>query len=204
MPFASKDQQKYMFAKHPKIALKWAKHTPNMKDLPQHVEENSQMLMERPKNDLEFYTVLMPEDHTAKVSDLVKHYTPIDFSEAISGGEFTYNEIEGFYLEEEEAVQAAQNIVKGLYETASALEAKKMKVEAALQKKMDKLHKEASAAMNLARKEPENSGAHRDHSSALLEKIKHLEAKYKMVSSSKKELQPLEEFDAPKKSKKDK
>lgn len=35
MPFVSKAQQGFMFAKHPKIAKRWAKHTPNMKSLPE-------------------------------------------------------------------------------------------------------------------------------------------------------------------------
>lgn len=35
MPFQSKAQQKFMFAKHPSIAERWAKETPNMKALPQ-------------------------------------------------------------------------------------------------------------------------------------------------------------------------
>jgi hypothetical protein len=34
MPFKSKAQQKYMFAKMPKTAKRWAKETPNMKSLP--------------------------------------------------------------------------------------------------------------------------------------------------------------------------
>lgn len=34
MPFKSKAQQGYMFAKMPKTAKKWAKETPNMKALP--------------------------------------------------------------------------------------------------------------------------------------------------------------------------
>lgn len=34
MPFRSKQQQKFMFAKHPKIARRWAKETPSMKSLP--------------------------------------------------------------------------------------------------------------------------------------------------------------------------
>ena len=34
MPFKSKAQQKYMFAKMPKTAKKWAKKTSNMKSLP--------------------------------------------------------------------------------------------------------------------------------------------------------------------------
>lgn len=34
MPFQSKAQQGFMFAKHPKIAKRWAKETPDMEDLP--------------------------------------------------------------------------------------------------------------------------------------------------------------------------
>ena len=34
MPFKSKAQQGFMFAKHPKIAKRWAKKTSNMKSLP--------------------------------------------------------------------------------------------------------------------------------------------------------------------------
>ena len=36
MPFKSKAQAKYMFAKHPKIAKEFAKHTPSIKALPAH------------------------------------------------------------------------------------------------------------------------------------------------------------------------
>lgn len=34
MPFKSKAQQKFMFAKHPKIAKRWADETKSMKSLP--------------------------------------------------------------------------------------------------------------------------------------------------------------------------
>jgi hypothetical protein len=34
MPFKSKAQQRFMFAKHPNIAKRWAKHTKKIKDLP--------------------------------------------------------------------------------------------------------------------------------------------------------------------------
>lgn len=37
MPFASKAQQRFMFSQHPGIAKRWAKETPDIKDLPQHV-----------------------------------------------------------------------------------------------------------------------------------------------------------------------
>ena len=36
MPFKSKAQQGYMFAKHPKIAKRWAKKYGMPKDLPKH------------------------------------------------------------------------------------------------------------------------------------------------------------------------
>jgi hypothetical protein len=34
MPFRSKSQQRFMFARHPKIAKRWAEETPNIKRLP--------------------------------------------------------------------------------------------------------------------------------------------------------------------------
>ena len=37
MPFKSKSQQRYMFANMPKTAERWAKHTPNIKKLPEKV-----------------------------------------------------------------------------------------------------------------------------------------------------------------------
>ena len=39
MPFKSKAQQKFMFAKHPKIAKEFAEATPNIKKLPEHVKK---------------------------------------------------------------------------------------------------------------------------------------------------------------------
>jgi len=36
MPFVSKAQQRFMFARHPKIAREFAEKTRNFKDLPEH------------------------------------------------------------------------------------------------------------------------------------------------------------------------
>lgn len=38
MPFKSKKQARWMFATHPKMAKKWAHHTPDMKGLPELAE----------------------------------------------------------------------------------------------------------------------------------------------------------------------
>jgi hypothetical protein len=39
MPFKSKAQMHWMFAEHPEMAKKWAKHTPNIKKLPEKKKE---------------------------------------------------------------------------------------------------------------------------------------------------------------------
>jgi len=43
MPFKSKAQQRFMFATMPKTAEKWAKHTPDIEKLPQHVPQEGMM-----------------------------------------------------------------------------------------------------------------------------------------------------------------
>lgn len=40
MPFESKAQQRFMFAKHPTMAKKWAHETPSIKALPDHVRKS--------------------------------------------------------------------------------------------------------------------------------------------------------------------
>jgi hypothetical protein len=39
MPFKSKAQEREMFANQPKIAKRWAKITPDIKSLPEHVKK---------------------------------------------------------------------------------------------------------------------------------------------------------------------
>ncbi|MFI4954534.1 MAG: hypothetical protein ACHP9Y_01325 [Gammaproteobacteria bacterium] len=39
MPFKSKAQQRFMFAKHPEIAKEFADATPDIKKLPEHVSD---------------------------------------------------------------------------------------------------------------------------------------------------------------------
>lgn len=46
MPFTSKAQIGFMFAKHPKLAKEFAKKTVDMKQLPQHVDKKP---MPKPK-----------------------------------------------------------------------------------------------------------------------------------------------------------
>jgi len=41
MPFVSEAQRRYLFLNHPKIAKKWAEHTPKGKKLPKKVSSTS-------------------------------------------------------------------------------------------------------------------------------------------------------------------
>jgi hypothetical protein len=47
MPFKSKAQRRWMYAKHPKMAKKWQKHTPKNAELPEHVKENFDSVAEQ-------------------------------------------------------------------------------------------------------------------------------------------------------------
>lgn len=40
MPFVSKAQQRWMFANHPRMAKRWAEHTPDIKSLPERVSKS--------------------------------------------------------------------------------------------------------------------------------------------------------------------
>lgn len=156
---------------------------------------------QKPNNsgNFKFYTVLTPQSYEQKPQELVQQHTPFSFSQAGHEPEMVHS----FHMDEAPAMGCAYDMVKELHEAATSLEEKKEMVSAKLQKEIDRLHKEASNAMNLARKEPEQADAHRGHSSALLEKIKHLEQKCKTVTGSKKEIKPLEEMKTKKAPKKE-
>jgi len=40
MPFKSKAQSRYLFAREPEVAKRWAKETPSMKSLPEKVTKS--------------------------------------------------------------------------------------------------------------------------------------------------------------------
>ena len=54
MPFESKAQAKYMFAKLPEVAKEFASHTKSIKELPEHKKWNS-------KNKKEYSKKLLPK-----------------------------------------------------------------------------------------------------------------------------------------------
>ena len=52
MPFKSEAQRRYLWAKHPQIAERWAKEYPNQKSLPRHVRKPKQQQRKRQQRHL--------------------------------------------------------------------------------------------------------------------------------------------------------
>lgn len=52
MPFQSKAQQRFMFARHPKIARRWAKETGSFRDLPERKDMKKKKKKARMLKDL--------------------------------------------------------------------------------------------------------------------------------------------------------
>jgi hypothetical protein len=68
-----------------------------------------------------FYTVLTPQSYEQKPQELVQQHTPFSFSQAGHQPEMVHS----FHMEEEPAMGCAYDMVKELYEAATALEEKK-------------------------------------------------------------------------------
>lgn len=188
MPFSSQAQRAYMHINEPEIADKWEKETPKGAKLPKKIGE-----------EINFHVVTKPESHETDPDTLVHPVNPWEFAMKCQNGEVNEGNVAGFFAEEDPAMECAYGMVAELHKSASELEKKKQTVAEKLQKHIGKLHKEAEAAMREAKKDPGQADAHRSHSQALLEKIKGLEGKHKMVASSQRELKPLKEREVKKK-----
>jgi hypothetical protein len=167
------------------------------KGLPGHVKKEGQVEegMGVYGEDIEFYVVLDPEKldrEVSSASNLVRLSDPITFAKDWGRGAVEFDQIFGFYSEEEDALKAANELLDTVYETARQLEEKKSTVTDKLQKRIDVLHKEAEHHMKMAKKEPEEAEKHRELVKALMDTIKDLQGKHKAVEESKKVLKERE------------
>ena len=163
------------------------------KGLPGHVKEGYDK-----GESIPFSYVLNPVTHDENPANLVVRTHVVEFGKDLADGRFqnelgTVGRIYGYYLDNSEAEEVANELVKKLHEKATMLEDKKAKVTDALQKKIDELQKKAEEHLKLAKKEPEHAEKHHDQAEALLARIKVLRKKHKVVEGSKKEVKPLEE-----------
>lgn len=192
MPFKSKAQQRFMFATMPKRAEKWAKETPNIKGLPQHVSEDS--LQQENNWDHpgcedrigKMFVVLKPSPQSSP-ADIV-HQT-----HAFGMGQFDPQSVHGVYGDQEEANLVAEAACNELYKHLSEVEKKKDTVVSRIDKHIARLQKEINAHMKEATERPELSEGHHQLAEKKMNIIKGLRDKQRMVKMSKKELPKKEE-----------
>jgi len=136
-------------------------------------------------NNVEFFVVEKPKTPEDNPIYLTYKADPISFALQVQGG-FMPQDVHGFYLEEEEALSVAHDLVTAVFEQATALEEKKAKVSDKLQKVIDKLQKEVNKYLKLAKNDPNQSETHHAKAEQLMSKIKTLRSKHKLVEKSKK------------------
>jgi hypothetical protein len=186
MPFKSQAQQRFMFSQHPKIASKWAKHTPDMKNLPQHVSETG----------LEQENWDHPgcEDKIGKVFVVLKpgpESTPQDImhqTHAFGMGQFDPQGVHGIYTDKDEAGLVAEAACNELRKHLEEVEGKKDTVISKIDKHIARLQKEINAHMKEATEIPEMSEKHHELAERKMAMIRGLRDKHKAVKAAKKEL----------------
>lgn len=191
MPFSSKAQQRYMFATQPKTAEKWAKETPNISKLPQHVktEEIDQPTYEHPGC----------EDKVGKVFVVLQPQpgqTPAEIvqpSHVFGMGQYDPHTVHGVYNDEEEANIVAEAACSKLHKKLTELEKKKDHVTSQIDKHIARLQKEINAHMREATENPELSEGHHQLAEKKMGIIRGLRTKHKMVKSAKKDVPQQEE-----------
>lgn len=191
MPFKSKAQQRFMFATMPKTAEKWAKETPSIKKLPQHVSEDSMM----PEN----WDHPGCEDKIGKIFVVLKpgaESTPQDIvhqTHAFGMGQFEPQGVHGVYTDKDEANLVAEAACTELRKHLEEVEKKKDTVLEKIDKHIARLQKEINAHMKEATEIPEMAEKHHELAERKMNIIRGLRDKHKMVKATKKQLPEIEE-----------
>ena len=176
--------QKYLAALHANerpSALKEIKRA--LKESKELVEADSSFA-----NNITFFVVEKPQDPAVDPLTLFYPSDPMQFANQVAGG-LRKEDIHGFFLTEEEADNAAHDLVKSVFEAAQNLETKKSTVATKLQKAIDKLQKEINSHMKMSKESPADAQQHDEEVERRLAKIKEYRAKLKAVEGSKRQLE---------------
>lgn len=191
MPFKSKAQQRFMFATMPKTAEKWAKETPSIKSLPQHVSQEGMMQ--------DNWDHPGCEDKIGKIFVVLKpgpESTPQDImhqTHAFGMGQFEPQNVHGIYTDKDEAGLVAEAACTELRKHLEEVEKKKDTVLSKIDKHIARLQKEINAHMKEATDIPEMSEKHHELAERKMGMIRNLRDKHKMVKAAKKQLPEIEE-----------
>ena len=191
MPFRSQAQQRFMFSQHPKIAKRWAKETPSMKSLPQHVSQEGMMQDNWDHPGCEdkvgkMFVVLKPGPESLPKD--IMHQT-----HAFGMGQFEPQSVHGVYTDKDEAGLVAEAACTELRKHLEEVEKKKDTVISKIDKHIAKLQKEINAHMKEATEIPEMSEKHHELAERKMGMIRNLRDKHKMVKAAKKQLPEIEE-----------
>lgn len=191
MPFKSQAQQRFMFATMPKKAEKWAKETPSIKRLPQHVSQEGMMQDNWDHPGCEdkvgkMFVVLKPGPESSP-QDIV-HQT-----HAFGMGQFEPQSVHGVYTEKDEANLVAEAACSELRKHLEEVESKKDTVLEKIDKHIARLQKEINAHMKEASEMPERADEAHSLAERKMGMIKGLRDKHKMVKAAKKQLPEIEE-----------
>lgn len=135
-------------------------------------------------NNIEFYVVEKSKRPDDNPMELMYKADPLYFANQIRGG-LLPEDIQGFYLSEDEALDAAHDQVAAVFEAAKRLEEKKHKVTDKIQKKISTLQKQMDAHLKAAKSDPAAADDHEAKAEAILSDIKELRAKHGLVEKSK-------------------
>ena len=191
MPFKSQAQQRFMFSQHPKIAQRWAKETPDMKHLPQHVSQETMMHDNWDHPGCEdkigkIFVVLKPGPESMPQD--IMHQT-----HAFGMGQFEPQNVHGVYTDKDEAGLVAEAACTELRKHLGEVEKKKDTVLEKINKHIARLQKEINGHMKEATEIPEMSEKHHELAERKMGMIRNLREKHKMVKAAKKQLPEIEE-----------
>jgi hypothetical protein len=152
------------------------------------LKENQQMQEANPDaprliQNLEFWVVEKAPAPDTDPTDMVFKSDPIHFAKQVLAG-LDPADLLGFYLDENEAMDAAHDEVSSVYENAKNLEEKKMVVTGKIEETIKKLQKEVNRCME----EGNDQKAQQ-----IIQKIAELRSKRQAVEASKKPLEEKEE-----------
>lgn len=139
------------------------------------------------ENNVVFWVVEKPQSPTENPMMLVHQSDPFTFARQVIGG-IREDEVYGFFLDEDEALSAAHDLVDAVYESARNLEMKKETVLEKLNKHINKLQKEINQHMKMANESPTEADNHHMMAEKKMHMIKSMRDKHKMVEAAKQQL----------------
>lgn len=139
-----------------------------------------------------FWVVENPKSPTENPDMLVFQSDPFTFARQVLGG-LREDEVYGFFMDEEEASNAAHDLIDSVYESAKNLELKKETVLEKLNKHINKLQRDINGHMKAASELPEEADKHHMMAERKMQMIKSMRDKHKMVEAAKKTLPQKEE-----------